>query len=123
MVRFIHRLLNEENGISQNFFNAIILGSAFQPTTVGQGSLNGQSPQKDQGAQQNAKEGSNPLGPDYQNALSTGGTRLSTLTQNHLVLRQMTTFYKYQVGVGNNHQLIKSLMKQRLWWHHIQRDK
>jgi hypothetical protein len=63
------------------------------------------------------------LGPDYQNALSTGGTRLSTLTQNHLVLRQMTTFYKYQVGVGNNHQLIKSLMKQRLWWHHIQRDK
>jgi len=31
--------------------------------------------------------------------------------------------YKYQVGMGNNHILIKALMKQRLWWHHIQRDK
>ena len=33
------------------------------------------------------------------------------------------SYYKYQVGIGNNHQLIKSLMRQRLWWHHIQRDK
>ena len=31
--------------------------------------------------------------------------------------------YKYQVGMGNNHILIKALMKQRLWMHHIQRDK
>lgn len=111
MIRFIHRLLNEENGISQNFYHAIILGSVFQPNSTGQTSINGQSPQKDQGAQQNTKEGSNKMDQDFQNALSTGGTRLSTLTQNHLVLRQMTTFYKYQVGVGNNHYLIKSLMK------------
>ena len=31
--------------------------------------------------------------------------------------------YKYQVGLGNNHVLVKALMKQRLWWHHIHRDK
>lgn len=33
------------------------------------------------------------------------------------------SYYKYQVGVGNNHLLIRGLMRQRLWWHHIQRDK
>ena len=33
------------------------------------------------------------------------------------------SYFKYQVGVGNNHLLIRGLMRQRLWWHHIQRDK
>jgi hypothetical protein len=33
------------------------------------------------------------------------------------------SYYKYQVGLGNNHQLIRSLLRQRICFHHINRDK
>lgn len=115
IVRFVHRLLNEENGISQAFATAVLLGAPFQSSNA----QANQSPQKQdqqtQSAAKDAAQGGEPA--------SLGGLRSSLLSQNQLVLRQLTTFYKYQVGLGNNHLLIKSIMKMRLWWHQIQREK
>ena len=39
------------------------------------------------------------------------------------IVCQQTMFFKYQVGFGNNHLLIKALLKQRLWLHLAQREK
>ena len=33
MIRFVHRILNEENGISHNVFQCVIMGCNFQNST------------------------------------------------------------------------------------------
>lgn len=89
-MRFVHRVLNEENGIPLRVNKCLVIGQGF---TIDQGKeslkLYGQQNSQEADPQQN-----------------------STIT-----ISQKQTFYKYQVGYGNNHQLIKNLFKQRWWWH------
>jgi hypothetical protein len=93
MIRFVHRILNEENGMSNNFVQCVVMGSQFQ--------------NKEEPAKKSI----------FQDISEVPMSNIGSFVTSH------NSYYKYQVGIGNNHQLIKSLMRQRLWWHHIQRDK
>lgn len=39
MIRFVHRILNEENGMSNNFIQCVIMGSNFQEGEPGKKSI------------------------------------------------------------------------------------
>lgn len=110
MIRFVHRILNEENGISHNIFQCVIMGSNFQNNTDPQEKLKKTTTNTDLLA----------YGENYNIAPEQSSQILATVGNFQAA---SNSYYKYQVGVGNNHLLIRGLMRQRLWWHHIQRDK
>ena len=125
MIRFVHRVLNEENGISFKFFQCIIQGSNFQnnSTLIEKSNLKSGFLEANSGQGNALNESSLDLNSMQ---LQCSTTHLPPPRQPIGQVFQPNNFfqsYKYQVGLGNNHILIKGLMKQRLWWHHIQRDK
>lgn len=90
MVRFVLRILNEENGMSHNFTRYILIGQGFQVDST-------------------KKDGDTAKESDT-NAESGKEQMQVNPKHNH---------YRYQVGYGNNHFLIKSVIKQRWWCHMI----
>lgn len=105
ILRFVFRTLNEENDISHNFNQIVLAGLSFH---------------LDKNQNVVLREGETPMSlkndADSKGPGGQGQSQGNNRQQSQTVSTQKCSIYKYQVGFGNNHFLIKSIMKNRRWW-------